>query len=663
MRTSRRVELLRLSSLILAVILTAACSKSPAPEQRSSESSNLIPPSTPVSTNKNDYPVFPNADAGADPSVPAEQGGKGFDGKGWQTNTAFDLIGDPHAYKGGTLHDFFLDFPGTLRIEGPEGNTQFNYTVTVMAYESLLSIHPTTLEYIPSLATHWKISPDKMTFWFRVNPNAKFSDGQPVTSDDVIATFDLMMDKTLQSPSDQVTYGRFERPVAESKYIVRVHSKELNWRNFMVFSAMLIYPAHILKAVNGDKYLKEYNYKLLPGSGPYTIQEADIQKGQSITARRRKDYWAEKARANVGAANFDAINYVVIRDEKLAFEKFKKGELDYYIYLTARQWVNETNFETIQRGLVQKRKIFNNAPQGVEGFAFNTRRPPLDDIRVRKALTLLVNRKLMIEKLAFSQYIPENSYFAGGMYENPSNPKNDFDPEQALKLLAEAGWKDHDAQGRLVKNGQPLQLEMLYDTQGFEQYLTVYQDDLRKVGITLNLRLITNEQQFQLEMQRKFQMALQAWGSTLFPNPEVEYGGAIADQENTNNITGMKDAKLDAILKQYDTMFDIKDRIKAIQQVDSIMANAYQYALLWYAPYQRIIWWNKFGHPRGYLTRTGDYSGVLSLWWIDPDKEAKVRQGMRDSSIKMEVGPDEDRYWLDYGKQEELLQPNESKTQ
>jgi microcin C transport system substrate-binding protein len=142
----------------------------------------------------------------------------------------------------------------------------------------------------------------------------------------------------------------------------------------------------------------------------------------------------------------------------------------------------------------------------------------------------------------------------------------------------------------------------------------------------------------------------------------VEYGSAIADVENTNNITGMKDPRMDAILKSYDTMFEIKDRIKAIQRVDSIMANAYQYALLWYAPYTRVIWWNKFGTPPGYLTRTGDFSGVLSLWWNDPQKDAKLQQALRDSSVKMGPVSDEDRYWLQYGKGDQLLQPQDRKT-
>src|SRR5215470_9292812 len=115
-----------------------------------------------VSMDKNSYPVFPNPDAGADPSVPAEQGGKGFKGDGWQTNTDFDLIGDPRAVKGGTIRDYASDFPNTLRLAGPSQTAVNGFLLPSFTYETLLGMHPTTLEYIPSLATHWQISPDKM---------------------------------------------------------------------------------------------------------------------------------------------------------------------------------------------------------------------------------------------------------------------------------------------------------------------------------------------------------------------------------------------------------------------------------------------------------------------------------------------------------------------
>jgi len=643
----------------LSLGITGGCGRSSTPEGGAGASSPTARAGN-VSLKKADYPVFPNADAGADPAVPAAQGGKGFTGQGWETNTNFDLIGDPRALKGGTFRGELIDFPSTIRLEGPEANTYFNFGITLMAYESLLAIHPTTQEYMPSLATHWQISPDKMTYRFRINPNARFSDGTPVTSEDVVASYDFRMDKTLQSPMTRLNLEKLNRPVAESKYIVRVQAKQLNWRNFLEFStsSMLIFPAHVLKTLSGERYLKEYNYRLLPGTGSYVINESDIDKGKSITVRRRKDYWAANARANVGLGNFDELHFVIVRDENLAFEMFKKGDVDAYVVSRARQWVEELNFDTIQRGLVQKRKIFNGEPQGFQGFAFNTRRPPFDDIRVRKGLTLLINRKQLIEKIMFNQYEPQNSYEAGSPYENPNNPKNEYNPEEALKLLADAGWSSRNAQGRLVKNGVPLQIELLYSTRTFEPHLTVYQEDLRKVGITLNLRLITFEQQFQMLNQRRFQMAHMGWGSSPFPDPETMWHSSIADVNSSNNFTGFKDPRLDELCREYDQAFDMKDRVRVIREIDGILANAYQYVLLWNAPYQRVLYWNKFGTPPGYISRTGDFYGgykmygVPQMWWIDPDKNAKLQQALRDPSLKLEVGPTDDRYWLEYAQRE-----------
>ncbi|MGA7792271.1 MAG: extracellular solute-binding protein [Candidatus Acidiferrales bacterium] len=638
-------------SVLIAVLALgiSGCGRSSNPEPGSS-STSPVTRSGPVSMNKADYPVFPDADAGADPSVPAEQGGKGFTGKGWETNTDFDLIGDPRAIKGGVFRDYVPDFPGTLRLVGPESNSQFNYGITAMAYETLLGVHPTTLEFVPGLATHWQISPDKMTYRFRIDPNARFSDGVPVTSEDVVATYDFLLDKTLQDPMEQITYSKLSRPVAESKYIVRVQAKELNWRNFLYFSGMQIFPAHVLKSVNGDKYLKEYNYKLLPGSGPYTIREEDISKGQTITVRRRKDYWAEKARENVGLGNFDEMQFVVVRDDNLAFEKFKKGELDTYEVRQPRQWVEELNFENVQRGLIQKRKVYNSQPQEIREFAFNARKPPFDDIRVRKALTLLLDRKLIIEKILFNEFEAENSFYTGTPYENPTNPKNDYDPQMALKLLADAGWNSRDNQGRLVKNGAPLQIELLYRNKINEPELTVYQEDLRKVGISLTLRLLTFETEIQMVDQRKFQMAHLAWGGLLFPNPETEWQSTLADVDNTNNVTGFKSARVDELCKLYDKSFDTQERIRIIREIDGIVANSYNYVLHWTAPFTRIAFWNKFGAPPGYLTRTGDTYTAHQLWWVDPDKDAKLKRALGDSSVKLEVGQTDDHYWDEYAK-------------
>ncbi|MCZ6769702.1 MAG: extracellular solute-binding protein [Acidobacteria bacterium] len=621
------------------------------------DTATSLEPRGPVSMDKNDYPVFPDADAGADPAVSAEQGGKGFTGEGWETNTEFDFIGDPRAVKGGLLRETISDFPGNLRIEGPESNTFLNSIVEGMVYETLLGLHPTTMEYIPLLATHWQISPDKTTYRFRINPNARWADGQPVTAQDVVASWNFMMDEGLQAPMARIRWSKFEEPVAESKYLVRVKSSKVNWRNFLYFSGMIILPAHVLKDVDGETYVLDYNFKLLPGTGPYEVLEQDINKGNSLIIRKRKDYWAEKDRINVGLNNFDQIKEIVVRDRNLEFEMFKKGDLDYYFVNRAQMWVEDLEFDRIQRGLIQKRKIFNHSPLGIQGLAFNMRRIPFDDIRIRKALFHLFNREQLVEKLMYNEYELQHSYYSGGIYENPNNPKISYDPELALKILAEAGWRNRDERGRLVKQGQPLELELLYRSQTSERILTVYQEDLRKVGISLNLRLVTPETGFKLVMERQFDMFSMAWTASSFPDPETSWHSSLADVDNTNNITGVKSSRLDEITDAYDRMFELEERIGAIQEVDGILANLYPYMLEWTAPYHRIVFWNKFGYPSGHLTRTGDQRGIPTLWWIDPEKSQRLNSAQADPSIQLEVGQTEDRYWLDFDKVEEQAEP------
>src|SRR5262249_12690489 len=161
--------------------------------------------------------------------------------------------------------------------------------------------------------------------------------------------------------------------------------------------------------------------------------------------------------------------------------------------------------------------------------------------------------------------------------------------------------------------------------------------------------------QFKLVMTRQYDMTVMAWGATIFPNPESEYLSTLADVNNTNNITGFKDPKIDDVIRRYGKSFDLKDRISLIRELDGLLTNQYHYALQWYRPSQRLAFWNKFGMPQGTLTRIGEYTsnllmgpGVEQLWWVDADKADKLSKAMRDPSIKLEVGPVEDHYWEQY---------------
>jgi microcin C transport system substrate-binding protein len=285
-------------------------------------------------------------------------------------------------------------------------------------------------------------------------------------------------------------------------------------------------------------------------------------------------------------------------------------------------------------------------------MAINMRKPPFDDVRVRQALAHLLNRPLIVEKLFYNEVIPIDSYYSGGIYENSKNPKMQYDPQLAVKLLAEAGWKDRDAQGRLTRNGQPLTMELMYANKITEPALTTYQEELRKLGVTLNLRFLTPETMFQLMGDRRFDLIYLGWTGLLFPNPETSYKSTLADANSTNNVTGIKNQRIDQLLDVYDREFDTQKRLEIIREIDGILANIHPYVLTWDTPYQRIAFWNKFGQPEGYLTRIGDYRDVPTLWWIDRAKETQVTRGINDTSVKMAVGTTEARYWQQYAQRQ-----------
>jgi microcin C transport system substrate-binding protein len=559
----------------------------------------------------------------------------------WTTNENFPLIGDPQAKKGGSFNYAFLSYPATFRVHGPESNTQPNSMMSALVYEYLIGIHPTTLEYIPALAEAWEIQDDNRTFLFRINANAKWEDGQPVTPEDVVFSWELVTDPNTQDPYGADLYTRmFEKPEVVDAHTVKFVAKSLDWRNFLYCGTTLpILPAHTYR---GKNYVKDFNWSMPNGSGPYKL--ASFKKGDNIVFKRRDDYWAKDARTNQGLYNFDQLKFVVVRDQNLMFERFKKGELDFYYVNISKEWKENTDFDKVQKGWVQKRKIYTAQPEGVAGLALNMRRPPLDDIRVRKALAYLYNRPVFMEKLFYNEYEDTYSYFPGSVYENLNNEKIGYDPEKASQLLAEAGWSERNENGILVKDGKPLVLNVLYSQKTSERYLTIYQEDLKKAGIDLKLTMMDWMARIKLTDERNFDIADVAWTGMVFPNVESDFHSKYADIPQTNNITGIKKPEIDAILDQYPKMFDLKDRIAALQKLDALIYQEQPYVLDWYGPFSRILYWNRFGIPASYFTKIGDYNDMLSMWWYEPDKDKALQDAVKNNT-QLPVGDVEVDFW------------------
>ncbi|MCX6160374.1 MAG: ABC transporter substrate-binding protein [Ignavibacteriae bacterium] len=584
---------------------------------------------------------------GADLNVPAGLGGNGFKGEGWETNNDYTSLGSPKAVKGGSFNISFKDFPVTLRTEGKESNTAFNAAIASLLYEPLLNLDPATNDYIPSLATHWQISPDKMTFKFRINPDARWADGKPVTSEDVLATWKLMADAGILSPYVNEVYGAFEQPVAESKYIVSVKSKHLNWRQFLYFAnSMRILPAHIIGNLSGKDYLEKYQFEYIIGSGPYFISTKDIKKNESIIVRRRSDYWGEKEKFSLGRNNFDLIKFEFNKDENLEYEKFKKGELDLIFVGRAQWWEEKFSFDEVSRGIVVKKRIFNEIPRGISGLAFNMRKSPFDDIKIRKAFCYLYDRKKFNEKLFYNSYFYISSFFPGSVYANPRNPVTGFSPDSAAALLSQAGWKERNSEGWLVKDGKILEVELPF-VKPQDRYLTVYQEDLKKAGVKLDLKEIDQMTVFKLGNERNFNLITINWSGLQIPNPESVMSSTSADSANTVNYSGLKDSGIDSLLNLYNISFGNEQRIRILKQIDSLAVNYYPIILGWYPPYIRIAFQNKFGFPECMIGRTSDETIAFTLWFNDPGKYAEYEQALTDKNIKLPVSDTDNKYWLD----------------
>ena len=597
-----------------------------------------------------------------DTITPAEQGGYGFEKLAkslgyesyiWSEDVDGTYFGDPKAKKGGTLNYIHSLFPRTMRVIGQNSSQVLNSrTIMALCYESLLSQHPTTLEFVPSLASHWSISDDKMVFKFRINPDARWWDGMPVTADDIVATWDLRMDETILFPSSQITFGKYERPVAESKYIVSVKAKSVNWRNFLYFSTMVIHPNHILKDLDGTAFLEEYAFSVIPGTGPYIIPEENIINQESYTFESRDDYWAANDPLNRYKFNFDRIKVSVVKDnDALQFEKFKKGEQDIFNVNRSRRWIEETDFDATKNGWIKKQRVFSEKPAGTSGYYFNMRQWPFDDKRVRYAFCYLYDREKMNREMYYNEYGMMNSLYSGTVYENLNNNSFSYNPQKAIELLQEAGYTSRNNDGWLVheKTGQVLSFEI--GIQKTSEYMvTPVQQMMKEYGIDIQIKFVDYNTMIKNVNARNFSVCMLAYTGLIYPNPESSLRSSLADMNDNNNVWGFKSERVDELLDEYDICFDQNRRIEIIQEIDGIFNDEHPIAFSIVRNYSRMMWWDKFGYPNWMLSRyVGEYWDAFYYWWIDEEVHEQLADAMEEGR-ELDLKPIDMKYWPDYLK-------------
>ena len=503
-------------------------------------------------------------------------------------------------------------------------NNSFSAELFGAMYESLLTMNPVTLDYEPGLAAKWTISDDKRVFTFWLNPKAQWSDGQPVTADDVKWTFDALVNPANLTGPHKVALETFESPVVVDERCIRFKAKEVHWRNLGSAGGIQVLPKRAFERLDFNKI----NFEFPVVSGGYRLGET--KEGLYAKLERRADWWNQGAKSARGLGNFQTLKFKFFAEQENAFEAFKKGEIDLFAVYMARLWINETAGEKFDKNWIVKQKVFNSSPVGFQGFAMNLRRPPFDDAKVRNALGWLLNRERMNSTLMYNQYFLHRSYFED-LYGKDSPCPNEpvsFDKDKARRLLAEAGWKANPGTGMLEKNGHPFRFKFLNRDSSSEKFLSIFAQDLRDAGIEMTLDQKDWASWAKDMDEFNYDMTWAAWGESVFKDPEGMWSSKEADRKGGTNITGFKDKTVDALIEKQKAIFDVNARHEICRQIDQIVYRQFPYILLWNINYTRLLYWNKFGTPPTVLAKYAGESSAYWYWWYDADSADGLKDAM-----------------------------------
>ncbi len=500
----------------------------------------------------------------------------------------------------------------------------FSVSVMSMLFEPLAELHSTENRPVGVLASAYEISPDGMSYSFEIDSRARWSDGKPITAYDVQFYYDVIMDPKNLTPIFKVGLSRLERPEVLDSLHLTVKAKDPHWGNFWEAAGMVAFPKHIWE--NTDFNSIRFEFPVV--SGPYSIKQMKIDRALELVSR--PDWWGRQKNYNAGKYNFNKITYRFMEDRNKALEALKKGDFDAYPIYTSSIWINQTEFDAVKKGYVLKNRVFNQEPKGFQGFALNLRRDKFKDLRVRKALSLLLNRELMSEKFMFNQYFLLNTYFpslwAGN--KNPDAPLYPYAPDSARKLFEEAGYTVN-AQGKLTgKDGKAFELTFLNYAEDI-RHTTKFQEDLKAVGIESKIETVSLSTFRQRIDDADFDLCWLAWGAGRLSDPEASWHSKTANDKGTNNVPGLQDSIMDSLIEAQKTEQNLNARNEILKKMDARLTEIVPYILLWQSDNNKILHWNRFGYPKSLYGKFNREDAIPVYWWYSPEKAQKLQDSQK----------------------------------
>jgi len=474
------------------------------------------------------------------------------------------------------------------------------------------------------LARDVVLARDGLSVTYQLDPNARFSDGSPVLAKDVKYSFDTLKSQ-LAHPQYRFYWADIRQAVVVDARTVRFDFSRVNPELHLLTGQIPIFS----NRWGGGKPFDRIVTVPPLGSGPYRVDE--VQLGKKISFERNPDYWAKDLNTRRGMFNYQRVAFVYYKDSTVQLEAFKAGEFDFVAVTNSKQWARDYRGPKFAQGLIKKAALKHSNNAGMQGFVFNTRRDVFKDKRVRKAIGLALDFEWSNQNLFYGQYQRCNSYFSNSelasfgvpqgeelkllepyrerlppeIFTRPWQPPSTKPPSslranlrQAKSLLAQAGWTYRDGALRNA-SGAPLEFEILLAEKGFERIVGPFARNLARLGIQASYRTVDIALYQRRSDTFDFDMMVQAFGQSQSPGNEQMnmWHSSAAGKEGSNNVIGIKDPVVDAMVEKVVYASDRKSLVTATRALDRVLLNGEYLVPNWFTPTHRIAYWDKFGFP------------------------------------------------------------------
>jgi microcin C transport system substrate-binding protein len=567
----------------------------------------------------------------------------------------FDYV-NPDAPKGGVVRLSVTGGFDTLNPFLAKGNLA---TGLGLVFETLMtqSLDETSTMY-GLIAEAMRYPDDYSSVTFRLRPEARWHDGEPITPEDVVWSFQ----KTVElDPTRKFYYQHVTGAEVTGEHEVTFTFDQTGNRELPhIVGQLLILPKHWWEGTDDKGNQRNIaNTTLEPplGSGPYRVER--VAPGKTIVYRRVDDYWGKDLPVNIGQNNFDEVRYESFLDLTVSFEAFKADAYDWRNENQAKRWATAYNFPAVERGDVVLEEFEEPyRDNGVlVGFIPNLRRKIFQDKRVREAINYAFDFETLRRTLFYGQYDRINSYFYGTELASSGLPKGEEleilesvkdlippevfttpytnpvggDPQkerenlrQALTLLQEAGYELRGRQLVDPETGKQLSFEILLNGPTIEPVALALQANLRKIGVDARVRSVDTPQYINRVRSRDFDMIYSGWSQSLSPGNEQRdyWGSAAADSQSSQNYAGIADPGIDALIERVVLAKDRDELVAATRALDRVLL-AHHYVIPSYTLRKaRIARWNRFDKP----DPLPEYSiGFPTIWWWDEEKAAAIQ--------------------------------------